>query len=561
MKNGSNKRPYRGVKRFFVFASGAQPDILKSCPTEESTYVGLGGTVISTALLGGISMTFALSIAFGVNWTVTLGAGLLWGVIIFNLDRWLVSSTRRMRTFRLQFLSALPRIALAVLFGIVISEPLILKIFEPEIERQMVEDVNAAQDEAAEKRTSGSKATELKGNDAKISKLEQVEASETAGVAPLLSERDALEKEITEAEDALRTAQLEVTKEVEGLSATGKSGCGGACLVKTQDRDQKAQAVQDVKGRNEPKIGALTSQIDALRRDGNEAEQAATAARRAEITKLRATSDRLNAQIEEEYDAVIAEKDTGLLAQISALGNLGDKDPTISHVHLALMLLFVAIDVLPVFGKLMSTIGPKNFYETLQEAVESQVDEQAGHMVEEAQHTRSHQNELLEADARLRQSAEEDNVRHFVEEAAAVQRQLGDELLARWRREQLGRLNGASNGRRSASGESQQRVANPDVRSNGQRGAPNGESGPQDPPQGTTGTDVSPGPEIGVEVDLRGTNPAKDTHHSQDSGSSQPPPTRRRRPGGPLLQEAEQPEAGSSRVGPANGDGRPRSNA
>ena len=102
MKNGSNKRPYRGVKRFFVFASGAQPDILKSCPTEESTYVGLGGTVISTALLGGISMTFALPIAFGVNWTVTLGAGLLWGVIIFNLDRWLVSSTRRMRTFRLQ---------------------------------------------------------------------------------------------------------------------------------------------------------------------------------------------------------------------------------------------------------------------------------------------------------------------------------------------------------------------------------------------------------------------------------------------------------------------------
>ena len=61
----------------------------------------------------------------------------LWGMMIFNLDRYIVSGMRKKSNFLKEFAMAAPRIVLAVFIGIVIATPLELKLFESEINAEL----------------------------------------------------------------------------------------------------------------------------------------------------------------------------------------------------------------------------------------------------------------------------------------------------------------------------------------------------------------------------------------------------------------------------------------
>lgn len=56
--------------------------------------------------------------------------GIVWGLLIFNLDRFIVSTIRKRDKLSSEFLQASPRIILAIIIAIVISKPLEIKIFE-----------------------------------------------------------------------------------------------------------------------------------------------------------------------------------------------------------------------------------------------------------------------------------------------------------------------------------------------------------------------------------------------------------------------------------------------
>src|SRR5262249_10716840 len=130
------------LKQFFWFCSGADMAILRTgdCSTEHNTYAGIGATIVLTAVLASLSGGYAL-------WTVFQSApsaisfGLLWGILIFNLDRYIVMSLRNRRggfgAFFRQLATASPRLVLAVLIASVITIPLELKIFEREILDQL----------------------------------------------------------------------------------------------------------------------------------------------------------------------------------------------------------------------------------------------------------------------------------------------------------------------------------------------------------------------------------------------------------------------------------------
>ena len=62
----------------------------------------------------------------------------MWGLLIFNLDRYIVSSMKKKDNFIADWSIALPRIVLAVIISMVISKPLELKIFETEIQSEIV---------------------------------------------------------------------------------------------------------------------------------------------------------------------------------------------------------------------------------------------------------------------------------------------------------------------------------------------------------------------------------------------------------------------------------------
>ncbi len=122
---------------FFWICSGADIAILKKCPTEKSKYVGIGATVFFTGLFAALAGGYAMYTVFDNAWIAGV-SGLIWGLLIFNLDRFIVSSMRKEGKFSRELFMALPRILLAILISVVIAKPLELKIFEKEINAELI---------------------------------------------------------------------------------------------------------------------------------------------------------------------------------------------------------------------------------------------------------------------------------------------------------------------------------------------------------------------------------------------------------------------------------------
>src|SRR5690242_9548736 len=114
------------VISFFWFCSGADTEILKKCPSETAKYTGIGATVFFTGVFAFLSASYALYTVFdGVLSAILFG--IVWGLMIFNLDRFIVSSMRKEGRFGREFAMAIPRLILAILISVVIARPLELK--------------------------------------------------------------------------------------------------------------------------------------------------------------------------------------------------------------------------------------------------------------------------------------------------------------------------------------------------------------------------------------------------------------------------------------------------
>ncbi|NNK80907.1 MAG: DUF4407 domain-containing protein, partial [Flavobacteriales bacterium] len=130
------------LKSFFWMCSGADPDLLAESPkSEQIKYAGIGGTVFFTALMAFIASSYALHTVFD-SIPIAIAFGFVWGLLIFNLDRFIVSSIKKQDNKMDEFMQAAPRILLAVIIAVVISKPLELKIFEKEIDRVLLEQKN-----------------------------------------------------------------------------------------------------------------------------------------------------------------------------------------------------------------------------------------------------------------------------------------------------------------------------------------------------------------------------------------------------------------------------------
>lgn len=123
------------LNEFLWTCAGANKKILRQCPTDYAKYAGIGGTILFTALMAMLSGGYALYTVFD-NQSVAIAFGIFWGLLIFNLDRFIVNtmySDGKVTISWSEFSAGLPRIIMAIFLGIVISTPLELKIFEDEI--------------------------------------------------------------------------------------------------------------------------------------------------------------------------------------------------------------------------------------------------------------------------------------------------------------------------------------------------------------------------------------------------------------------------------------------
>tara|TARA_R110002049_G_scaffold305738_1_gene503127 strand:+ start:3005 stop:3274 length:270 start_codon:yes stop_codon:yes gene_type:complete len=85
------------LKQFFIICLGVDTDILNQCSKgEQNKYAGLGATVFFTSIIAFIAASYALNTVF-YNLYAAIFFGFVWGLLIFNLDRYIVSTIKKNR--------------------------------------------------------------------------------------------------------------------------------------------------------------------------------------------------------------------------------------------------------------------------------------------------------------------------------------------------------------------------------------------------------------------------------------------------------------------------------
>lgn len=294
------------MEKFFIFCSGADTDLLKECSKGEKTkYFGIGATVFFTAVMAAIAGSFALFTVFDSSY-VAVAFGLVWGLLIFNLDRYIVSTLRKKEHFWAEFWQASPRIFLAIIIAVVISKPLEIKIFEKEIQTVLLQEKN---------------------------KLALSEKNQVKNY--FKTDEQILSAEIDSLKNALKTKETEVNDlyktyitEAEGTAGTKKLGKGPVYNEKRTKHDAALTELEELKLKTKEKITKLEKKKDDL-------------------------TEKQSKQIEDTKP--IIEGYDGLMARINALNKL----PLLPSLFL--MLLFLAIETAPIFTKLFSQKGEYDY--------------------------------------------------------------------------------------------------------------------------------------------------------------------------------------------------------
>jgi peptidoglycan hydrolase CwlO-like protein len=294
------------LKQFFVLCSGADTDILNDCSIgEQNKYAGIGATVFFTAVMATIAASYALYTVFD-NLYSSIFFGLIWGLLIFNLDLYIVSTIKKRDNILDEILQATPRIFLAVIIAVVISKPLELKIFEKEINQVLLE----------------------QKNDLTLANQNQIAAQFDPQIADLESQILGLQSQIDTKETEVNALYDTYISEAEGTAGTKLLGKGPVYEEKRDKHDAGLAELQQLKTDNKAKITAIETQIASLQGDYT-----------ANVTQSQPIIDNFD----------------GLMARVTALGKL----PWLPSFFI--FLLFLAIETSPIFAKLLSPKGEFDF--------------------------------------------------------------------------------------------------------------------------------------------------------------------------------------------------------
>ena len=305
------------LQKFFILCSGADTRILEDCaPGERTKYAGIGATVFFTAVMAFIASSYALFTVFN-NPYIAVFFGIIWGLLIFNLDRFIVSTIKKQGSFKKQFLQATPRIILAVIIAIVISKPLELKLFEKEINQVLLEEKNQMS----------------------LDNKAQLALQFTPDIAAFKKDIGVLKNEVIQKETEVNQLYETYISEAEGRKGTEILGKGPVYKEKREKHDAALGQLQELRAANASKITALEAKIAAT------------------------TTDMENKIVDTQP---VIDGFDGLMARINALGKL----PLLPSLFI--FLLFLAIETSPIIAKLLS---PKGTYDYKLEEEESLVKE------------------------------------------------------------------------------------------------------------------------------------------------------------------------------------------
>ncbi|WP_298418686.1 DUF4407 domain-containing protein [uncultured Kordia sp.] len=290
------------LKQFFLVCSGVDLNLVRDCSDGEQTkYVGIGATVFFTALMAFIASGYALYTVFD-NPFAAIGFGLIWGLLIFNLDRFIVSTLRKRDNKFDEILQATPRIILAIIIAVVISKPLELKIFEKEINQVLLE----------------------QKNELTLANKTQIAQQYTPEIEKIKNEITQLKSDVVTKENEVNDLYETYIAEAEGRKGTELLGKGPVYKEKREKHDAALLELQSLRTETNGKLAVKELAI-------------------ADLIEKQKTQEATSQPIIDGFD--------GLMARVNALGEL----PWLPSFFI--FLLFLAVETSPIFAKLFTSKG------------------------------------------------------------------------------------------------------------------------------------------------------------------------------------------------------------
>jgi hypothetical protein len=310
--NNDKNDPTPAYRRFLWWCSGVVPEVLSQYPSERAKYEGIGGAVLTTGVLAFFSGFYAIysTLASGSYAVLTsIGFGLLWGLAIFNLDRYIVSSLRKptdpevrwQRRLRETWLPALPRIGLAVLIGITLSKPLELRLFQNAIAGQAA--IN--QEQAVNTKRDG--------------------LIQSSSLSALDADLKQIRETLTASETRAQALEDEFLREADGTGGSRRYGYSEVARVK---QETAAEARKQV------------------------------AALQERLRQVQGERDQVDAQITQQVAAFRSGLSDDFLTKMRALSDLAANSNAVWWISTFVVLLIIGVEITPVIVKLLSPIGP-----------------------------------------------------------------------------------------------------------------------------------------------------------------------------------------------------------
>ena len=340
------KSYYKSPKASFLMkqlwkACGADSYILeRSTYTDHVKYACLGGIVLATGFMAAMAGGYAFYVIFGprgsgaanlpLDYTAVLMSivfGCIWGLIIFNIDRFIVASTGKgdgteAITFD-EIKAAIPRILMGIIIAFTISKPMELKMFSTEIDVKLVENQQ----------------------DQKKKFTEKIADDYDPKITDLREEIDQLRSFIKEKELAKDQAELAFTMETDGIAGTGRRGEGPQARIKEKIKIRIANEFSELVNELKPRINEFQEEIDELKKE-----------KKFQISTKEDVANKLN----------------GLSERINILHEI--VDPLLT---LFITLLFMTIELTPIFFKMMLI---KSSYDFMNDNIKALI--QADHGIE-----------------------------------------------------------------------------------------------------------------------------------------------------------------------------------
>lgn len=435
------------LNEFLWICAGADRKVLRQCPTDYAKYAGIGGTILFTALMAMLSGGYALFSVFKEQW-VAIAFGVFWGLLIFNLDRFIVNtmySDGKVTISWQEFYCGLPRIIMAIFLGVVISTPLEMKIFEDEISVTIEE----------------MKADKLKEysfyDQQRLDSLSRRRADLVAApVDPLF--QGTLASTSTEAVNlsnqisSLRSQKNEIQIQLNNIKAQISK-----LTLQRNKYEAGSNEYKRIQGQITPlvnkraslnsKISNLDQQINVqsselrIKSDSyNEAMKAAEKQRQIDINIITSEMNSLDKKIKNAsttYGNVISKNFNGFQAKMSAFSKMKEENPSTNISSLFIMLLFIIIETAPTFFKMMIASGP---YDDLLRAEMHKVKVLSNKRISEINDLVNTEMTILVEKNKERLDAEMVANKSVLEKLAEVQSSLIEKAIEGWRQEELEKI-------------------------------------------------------------------------------------------------------------------------